>query len=95
MNITALNNQSLFDIAIQEFGSADAAFDIALANDISITQTLETGRVLQLPTAIERFNRPIADYYKNRRLSPATASDTNNLPTGIGFWTIDINFIIL
>jgi hypothetical protein len=49
MNIIVLNNQSLLDLAIQHFGDATAAFDIALANDLSITDEIVAGAKYFLP----------------------------------------------
>ena len=48
-NIIVKQGQSIFDIAIIYTGSMDTAFEIALLNDISIAQSLETGSVLQVP----------------------------------------------
>jgi hypothetical protein len=93
--ITVLNNQSLFDIAIQEFGSAEAAFDIALANNLSVTDELSAGQVLKLGKT-DFQNRQIADYYRNRGLKPATAAPAEIfvVPEGIGVWAVGINFIV-
>jgi hypothetical protein len=94
MTIKALQNQSLLDIAIQEFGSAEAAFDIALLNDLSITDELTAGQVLEIPffEKMEFANRPIADYYKNRGLKPATALSENADENGIFDDTFDETF---
>jgi hypothetical protein len=86
--MTVLNNQSLFDIAVQMFGNAEAAFDLAVENDSAITDELAPGMELK---TVPAANKQIADYYANRGLKPATASK-NIIPTGIGFWAIDINF---
>jgi hypothetical protein len=42
-------NQTLFDIAINCFGDANIAFEIARINNISVSDTLEAGRELLLP----------------------------------------------
>jgi hypothetical protein len=75
MSVIVLNNQSLLDIAIQEFGSAAAAYNIAIMNDLNITDNLKAGQILELPTveSVGSFSRPIANYYKSRGLKPATA----------------------
>ncbi len=69
MPVTVKNNQSLFDIAIQHCGSAEAAFAIAVLNAKSITDDLVAGEVLQLPAVA---NRAVAEYYTNNKLQPAT-----------------------
>jgi hypothetical protein len=75
MNTVALINQTLLDIAVQMYGNAEAAFDLARANNISITDNLQVGAVLGLPTddSVGGLNRPVANYFKNRGIKPATA----------------------
>jgi hypothetical protein len=70
MRTTVLNNQSLIDIAIQECGSVDAVFQIALLNGRSITDDLVVGDELRMPPAA---NTAIAQYYENKALKPATS----------------------
>jgi hypothetical protein len=73
MQIKALNNQSLFDIAIQTLGSAEAAFDLALANNISITDDLEAGQILTVPQAANDYvKKQTVEYYKINDIKPAT-----------------------
>jgi hypothetical protein len=64
-----LQNQSLLDIAIQALGAAEAAFDIALLNNLSITDTIAPGLELTLPAVV---NTDIASYYAAKGLRPAT-----------------------
>lgn len=96
MTFKVLNNQSLFDIAIQTLGSAEAAFDIALANNISITDDLEVGQTLQIPQAVTDYVRKqTVNYYKINDIKPATAIDsTMAVPEGIEFWAIEYDFVI-
>lgn len=47
MQVIALNDQSIFDIAIRESKTVMAAFDWILENDISITDDLAPGQKLQ------------------------------------------------
>jgi hypothetical protein len=70
MEITAQNNQSLFDIALIVSGSAEAAFDIALENDISITDDLRPGHILQFTGT--PANKRVVDYYAVNHIRPAT-----------------------
>ena len=46
MEIKVLNSQSLFDLAIQYAGAPEAAFDIAIENELSLTGELTTGQIL-------------------------------------------------
>ena len=91
-----LEGQSLFDIAIQSCGSAEAAFDLAVLNGVSLTDEVSTGVELVVPGVI---NKNIASYYANKMLFPATgfAEFGGVLPEtqqGIGFWAIDIDFVV-
>lgn len=70
MEITAQNNQSLFDIALMVSGSADAAYDIALENGISVTDKLTSGQVLKFSGVPE--NKRAVDFYTINNIKPAT-----------------------
>lgn len=69
MNVTVLG-QTLFDIALQECGSIDAAFEIASLNDVSISDIPASGMSLNIP---EVKNMKTVKYYKNNGIIPATA----------------------
>jgi len=95
MKTIVLNSQSLLDIAIQHCGGAEAAFDIALLNELVLSDNLEVGRQLIVPA---KANRTIAEYYENRRLKPATGLTdlqfAEILDEGIDFMGIEIDFIV-
>lgn len=69
--ITVLNRQSLLDIAIQHTGSVFSAFEIATANGLAVSETVEPGTILILPE-IEK-NTDILNYYGAKKIQPATA----------------------
>lgn len=48
MRTTTRNNQTLPDIAVQECGNIEAAFDIARLNGLSLTDELKTGQTLDI-----------------------------------------------
>jgi hypothetical protein len=89
--VTALQNQSLLDIAVQMAGSVEAIFDLAVANDLSVTDNPETGRELieALPV-----NRDITAYYASRNIRPATAVVWTDEGEGIEFWAVEIDFVV-
>jgi hypothetical protein len=92
MEVKVLNGQSLFDIAIQAAGSVEAAFDIALANGIGITDDLPAGTVLVIPAVL---NRRVADYYRANDIKPATALGTQDVEfvmEGINYWRLEYDF---
>jgi hypothetical protein len=69
MEIKVLNGQSIFDVAIQAAGSAEAAMEIAALNGISITDDLAAGTVLKVSATL---SKQIADYYRTNGIRPAT-----------------------
>jgi hypothetical protein len=101
MKLTVLNRQTIFDIAVQRAGDASAAFALALANDISLTEDLKTGQEL-IPAGV--IAKDITDYYTNRQLKPATgiieieevtpSGEGGSSFWGIGFWEIETDFIV-
>lgn len=68
-----LQGQSIFDIAIQELGSAEGAMDIALLRGMLLTDDLPVGTELAMPPVV---NRSIAEYYRNKGIRPATGLDS-------------------
>lgn len=94
METLVLDGQSLFDIAIQEYGSVEAAFALAVANDIGVTDELTPNTLLQRTSTV---NKRVVDYYKLKGLKPATSSiaiDDEVQLTGIGYMAIGKNFIV-
>jgi hypothetical protein len=91
--IRVLSGQSIFDLAIQSAGSAEAAFEMALLNGVSITDDL-AGMELTEPAPM---NRLAVNYYKQNGILPAT-SDLPDFEApereGIGYWAIGNDFII-
>lgn len=72
MTVTILEGQSLLDIALQELGSIEGAYALAVLNGLSLTDSLAAGRVLQLP---EEVDKRIVKYYSERNIRPATQFD--------------------
>lgn len=87
--VTVLEGQSLFDLAVQTAGSVEAVFALAVANGLGITGTLQPGQLLATVTVREQG---IYAYYRAKGLAPATGRV--ELPGGIGYMGIGIDFII-
>lgn len=87
------NNQSVLDLGIQIAGALDAVFDLAIENDVSITDVL---MVLSEFAPIKPQNREVVEYYINNNISPATGFVGSPLVDlqGIGYWAIGIDFIV-
>lgn len=74
--IKAAHGQNLIDIAMQHMGNAVYAWDIAIANNISISDDINTGDELLLPeieiTGIE--HKQVLFFKENKNQIPATAN---------------------
>lgn len=90
--ITAHDRQTLFDIALQVYGRPDFAFELALQNDLCLSDTVAPLSVLRLPLADRTTNAAVVDAYKLNGIVPTSAIDTAEfetlLPEGIGYWFI-------
>jgi len=89
--------QSLFDIAMEHAGSTDAAWDIAVANQLSMTDDLATEEPLTVPMV---KNQRIVTFFQAINHSPATAISTDEINDllgvgeGIEFWAIEYDFVV-
>ncbi|WP_367867903.1 hypothetical protein [Pedobacter sp. WC2423] len=86
--------QSLLDVALQHCGDVSVIFDIAVLNGVSVTEKLKPGTVLILP---EVSDAGMVRYFFQNNFIPAT--DTGSvkaieLPEGIDYWAIGIDFIV-
>jgi len=70
--VIAIANQSLYDIANQEFGSISAAFHIAVLNNMAVTTLPFPGQVLLVPEMV--FDRAVATYFKSHEIKIATVT---------------------
>lgn len=90
MTATALAGQSLWDMALQHCGSADAAFAIARMNNVNLTDSPTPGTVLALPAVT---NKKVVKYYADNGIMPASGASTSSATgDGIGYWVIGANF---
>ena len=67
--ITVNDKQSILDLALQYAGGFEEAYNIAEANDVSLTDDLTVGQQLSIPSVM---NQDITTYYKVRSHIPAT-----------------------
>ena len=96
MTVTVLHNQTIFDLAVQYCGTALAAFDIAKANNLTLTDDLEAGQLLELP-AVDYGYSDIVNYFEGKKHQPATAWNSENSTVqpsaeGISYWAIRLDF---
>ncbi len=91
-------NQNIFDVSLQEYGSIEKVFDLLddndrfnLTEDLSVYEDLKIGR--------EAFKKDIVEYYNTRNLKPATAITEEEQYlldnfSGIDYMIIEDDFII-
>ena len=94
--ITVMDRQSIWDIAVQEYGTIEGVKQLMIDNPTKCN--FETG--LQIGTKLiisqKQMNQKVYDYFKNKKIYPATAIDIDYDPAWIlvsGFWN-DSNFWI-
>ena len=79
MTIKVRDRQSIWDIALQVCGDAEAAFAIAELNDVSLSEQIAPGTEIEVPSVMERR---VVEYYKQNSIEPATmVEDTDCLIT--------------
>jgi hypothetical protein len=89
-SVRALPGQSLFDLCVQYSGSVEAAFDLAKANDVSVTGY---SNGINPIVAIDNVkDRRVADYFRVHRLFPATGDVF--IDEGIEFWAVEYDFAV-
>lgn len=91
-------NQNIFDISLQEYGSIEKVFDLLedneqfnITDNISVYKDLKIGR--------EAFKKDIVEYYNSRNLKPATSITEEEQYlldnfSGIDYMIIEDDFII-
>ena len=70
MKVTVQSGQSLWDIAVQHCGSADAALEIAALTGLLPTSQPKTSELLIVPNV---ENKKVVRYYAEHGIVPATA----------------------
>lgn len=74
--IHVMHNQNLFDLAVQLQGNVCSVFEIAIENNISISDALQPGVQLELKKNTLEYNEDVSKYFfkKNQLIA------TDNLP---------------
>lgn len=89
MKLTVKSNQSLMDMAVEHLGAFDAVVELAFANDISITDSLETASEID---EVDVFDEKTAKLFGNLYNKPATALtriEIREFCDAVGFNTVD------
>lgn len=92
-SISSTQGQWLGDVAIKHAGSVEGLFELAVKNDASPTESLKAGTEL---TPAEIVSKRVINYFERNGINPAS-SDTGSAQVvgrGIGFMTVNIDFIV-
>lgn len=79
MNVIVLNNQTLADITVQEKGSIAAWFEVAMANNLGLTEDVSIGKELTIQG--EPLDSEIVSFYRGKAIKPATWTQTTSEST--------------
>jgi len=88
---TILEDQSYLDLTIQTGGGLESAFDLAVRNNISITDIPKVGQKIINPNI---SNNQVRNYYDKKSLTPATNESQEEKGEGIEFWIVERDFIV-
>ena len=93
--IAPSDRQSLLDIAVQTSGGVEAAFDLAAANDVSVSEPLEAGAPLETAPVADKM---VLERYTARQIRPATELSDEEIEAapfgGIGYMGIEVDFMV-
>lgn len=100
-DVRVVVRQSLFDIAVQQCGSVEAVFAIAERNNLSITDALDPGMLIEI-TDGDVVDKTVSGYYKQKGIRPATDAPPNGsggsiddlLDDGIDFMAIQVDNVV-
>lgn len=88
-----LNRQSLLDIALQETGRVEEVINIALINDLRISDDIDEGIEILMPSVKDNV---VYKYYKVNNICPATSilAGSKIVTGGIGFMGVEMDLIV-
>ncbi|WP_166964589.1 hypothetical protein [Yeosuana marina] len=78
MEVRVKYKQSLLDIAIQQYGSIAEAFVLAVENNLSVTDIIVPGTIINIPV-LEASNPEVQTYYSKKQIKPSTALSSIDL----------------
>lgn len=93
--ITVTSRQNILDVAIEHCGALEAAYELAVANGLSLTEDLVNGRELK---ETEITDSDVTLFYNVNSVKPATGITTDEINNrlgigeGVEFWRIEYEF---
>lgn len=93
--ITVTSRQNILDVAIEHCGTLEAAYELAVANGLSLTEDIVNGRELK---ETEITDSDVTLFYNVNNVKPATGITTDEINNrlgigeGVEFWRIEYEF---
>lgn len=92
MQVTSKQGQWLGDIVIREAGSIEAVVEMAIKNELSITDKIIAGTSMLKSAPL---NKRVMNYYSINNIYPATSTELDGRSlSGIGYMSVEITFIV-
>lgn len=95
MKITVKGGQTLADISVTRMGSLEALMQLALANDMAVTEQLTAGQQLE---SVDVVRSEVVREFAMAHSQPATEIENTDgqqvLPGGIGYMAVEVDFIV-
>ena len=92
MEYTGRNSQTTIDVAIQQCGSLEAVYALALRNNVEITDDVQERSLTYTDEDVRDTN--VVSMLRIDGIIPAGKLRGQTVAGGIGYWTIGVNFII-
>ena len=89
--IQAKDRQTLLDVQLMACGTLDGVIDTCALNDMSLTDNLEDGQEIEVPTTTDN---KVVDVYMNKGYCPATAVVVSVAPGGVGYMSVGVDFVV-
>ena len=95
--IKVLENQNVFDIAIQEYGQIESVFQVLQDNPdnkskaVSLSDKLLPGTILKINTNDGNINLSVLNCFKKYNIQVTTGKDKGE---GVGYWFIEQDNIV-
>jgi hypothetical protein len=94
-----LEGQSLLDVSVQFYGTAERLFDLCDANNTSPDQVPAPGTTLLIPDLAPIKPEVVAQLNRERIIPATLPQDFEDEPegpdgSGISYWTIGVDFVV-
>jgi hypothetical protein len=88
-------NQSVFDLAAQNFGDVRAVIEFVRKNNLSLTQELASGDLVSSEISTKYVENDVVNYFESKERNLTTGTPLANIEVlGIGTMRINSSFIV-